>query len=257
MIPQLISDSVVAIGPLPFLMVFIGAALQMTTGVGLGLIAGPFLLFVMDPPQAIQTAIILNLLLSAIILPTEFRDVQIAPLKHLSLWACIGIPVGGLFLINVDGTVLKFICGIVVLMAALQMIYVKRAAQSPQSSNRLIRIGGTISGMMTGALAIPGPVALWTLLSTGMEARKTRATLRAYFVVAYTLALVIHYFLTGFSNNMLMTSVALIPAVFSGMALGLTVRHRLSAVHLRRILELILFLMGASLIIKGVLDTIH
>ncbi len=250
----MISDSIAAFSLLPFLMVFIGAALQMTTGVGLGLIAGPFLLFVMDPPQAIQTAILLNLLLSVIMLPSEISDVQVAPFKRLSLWACMGIPIGALFLISVDGTVLKLICGVVVLLAAFQMIYAKSTAHTRQSSDRLIRIGGSISGVMTGALAIPGPVALWTLLSSGLEAQKTRATLRAYFVVVYSLAYLVQYFLTGVSNRMLVTTLMLTPAVLGGMSLGWAVRHRLSAVLLKRLLEVILFLMGASLILKGIWD---
>lgn len=123
-----------------------------------------------------------------------------------------------------------------------------------QTSSHLVSIGGSVSGVMTSALAIPGPVALWALLSTGMDAQKTRATLRAYFVAAYSLAFLIHYFLTGVDSQMLTISLVLTPAVLAGMGFGLGVRHRLSAAHLRRLLEVILFLMGASLIIKGFLD---
>ncbi len=90
-----------------------------------------------------------------------------------------------------------------------------------------------------------------------MEAQKTRATLRAYFVVAYTLAFVIHFFLTGVAHQMLTASLMLAPAVLGGMGFGLALRHRLSAGHLRRLLEVILFLMGASLILKGLWDYVH
>ena len=79
---------------LAFAMVAIGAILQLTTGVGLGLIAGPFLLFVMDPASAILRAIVLNLLLSVILLPWEWRQIEFAPLARLTGWAAIGIPLG-------------------------------------------------------------------------------------------------------------------------------------------------------------------
>lgn len=92
------SDGVTVLNLMPFVMVAMGALLQMTTGVGLGLIAGPFLLLIMQAPSAIQTAILLNLLLSVIILPTEIHLVDHAILKSLTFWACLGIPLGAILL---------------------------------------------------------------------------------------------------------------------------------------------------------------
>ncbi len=248
------TEGITLLGLLPFIMVLIGAILQMTTGVGLGLIAGPFLLFVMPAPMAIQTAILLNLLLSVIMLPSEFRLIEHSSLKRLGTWACIGIPIGCLFLVTVDSTSLKLFSGIVVLLAALQLKFAKPSMHNSEASGRIVGIGGLISGAMTGALAIPGPVALWALLSAGLNPQETRATLRAYFVIAYTFAFLIHFFLTGISNTMLATSLMLSPAVLGGMCIGYLVRHRLSTVLLRLFLEVILFLMGASLVIKAIAE---
>ncbi len=248
------TEGITFLGLLPFTMVLIGAILQMTTGVGLGLIAGPFLLFVMPAPMAIQTAILLNLLLSVIMLPSEFRLVERNSLKRLSIWASIGIPVGCLFLVTVDSTSLKLFSGIVVLLAALQLKFAKPSVYNSKASGRIVGIGGLISGAMTGALAIPGPVALWALLSSGLNPQETRATLRAYFVIAYTFAFLIHFFLTGSSNAMLTATLMLSPAVLGGMCIGYLVRRRLSRVLLRLFLEVILFLMGASLVIKAVAE---
>jgi uncharacterized membrane protein YfcA len=237
---------------LAFIMVLVGAVLQMTTGVGLGLIAGPSLLFVMPAPMAIQTAILLNLLLSVVMLPFEFRLIERISLKRLSTWACIGIPFGCLFLVTVDSTSLKLFCGVVVLLATLQLKFAKPGAQTAEASGRIIGIGGSISGAMTGALAIPGPVALWALLSAGLNPQETRATLRAYFVIAYTFAFLIHSFLTGISSTMLTASLILSPAVLGGMCIGYLARRRLSTFLLTLFLEVILFLMGASLVIKAI-----
>ena len=197
MITLLSSYAVTIADVLPIVMVAVGALLQMTTGVGLGLIAGPFLLFVMAPASAIQTAIILNLLLSIILLPWEWRNVEIAPLMRLAAWAAIGIPLGSVFLISVDSASLKLVSGVAVVAAAVQLVLVKAPALSPGKHQSVVGIGGFVSGLMTGALAIPGPVALWALLASGLEPRSTRATLRAFFVAAYAFAYLMHILLTG------------------------------------------------------------
>ena len=254
MLDIMFSDGITLMSLLPFIMVFIGAVLQMTTGVGLGLIAGPFLLFLLEAPQAIQTAILLNLLLTACVLPTELKMVEIASLKRLSLWACLGIPLGAFLLVSVDSTSSKLFAGVVVLGAALQMKFIAFPKQNPKTANRLIGIGGGVSGVMTGALAIPGPVALWALLSTGMAPKTTRATLRVYFIVAYSFAFLIHYFLTGVTNNTLVVSMLLSPPVLCGIGVGFLLQGRISVQILGRILEMILFLMGTSLIIKSLLE---
>lgn len=245
-------DGVTLLSLLPFVMVLIGATLQMSTGVGLGLIAGPFLLFVMDAPVAIQTAILLNLLLTVIMLPTEIRSVDFSSLKKLALWSSLGIPIGCAFLVFADGAILKLSSGIVVLLTVAQLKLAKPSAHGTESSGTIFKFGGGISGVMTGALAIPGPVALWTLLSTGLSPQITRATLRAYFVYAYSLAFFVHLLLTGISREMLVSSLMLSPSVLCGMIVGLFVRHRLSSELLGRLLEIILFLMGLSLFVKGI-----
>ena len=155
---------------LAFGLVLLGATLQVATGVGLGLIAGPSLLFFLDGASAIQTAIILNLVLTACLLPTELRDVAGRPLAQLCLWACIGIPAGTILLLMANSTGLKIASGVVVLLAVAQL----RFFPAPQAAGAgpapwVMRFGGTVSGGMTGALAVPGPIALWTLLSGGAQ----------------------------------------------------------------------------------------
>ena len=52
---------------LPIILILIGTSFQVTAGVGLGLVAGPGLLFVFEPIIAVQIAIVLNLFLSVLL----------------------------------------------------------------------------------------------------------------------------------------------------------------------------------------------
>lgn len=242
---------------LAFGLVLLGATLQVATGVGLGLIAGPSLLFFLDGASAIQTAIILNLVLTACLLPTELRDVAGRPLAQLCLWACIGIPAGTILLLMANSTGLKIASGVVVLLAVAQL----RFFPAPQAAGAgpapwVMRFGGTVSGGMTGALAVPGPIALWTLLSGGLNPAAVRATLRAYFFVAYSVALLIHVLLTQRGEGSWSLALVLLPAVALGIGLGLAGRNTVSSDRLRLLLEVVLVVMGISLLSRGLLDVV-
>ncbi|MEM7445542.1 MAG: sulfite exporter TauE/SafE family protein [Pseudomonadota bacterium] len=255
MLEALQTDWPVAELAIAFGLVTLGATLQVATGVGLGLIAGPSLLFFLDGSAAILTAIILNLVLSACLLPTEIRDVAKRPLAELCLWACLGIPVGCVLLLLADATVLKIVSGMVVLFAVAQLrLFSAPESQGADGRPRTMHLGGAVSGVMTGALAVPGPIALWTLLSSGMNPAALRATLRAYFVVAYGVALIIHVALSRDLQESIGLSLVLLPAVLLGIGLGIAGRKAIGPDRLRGILELVLLIMGLSLLTRGVWD---
>ncbi len=239
---------------LAFALVLLGASLQVATGVGLGLIAGPSLLFFLDGASAIQTAIILNLVLTACLLPSELRDIAGRPLAQLCLWACIGIPVGTVLLLMADSTSLKIASGLVVLLAVAQLRFFPAptgVGAGPQPW--VVRVGGAVSGGMTGALAVPGPIALWTLLSGGLDPKAVRATLRAYFFIAYTVALLIHALLAQRAEGSWSLSVVLLPAVGLDIGFGLIGRNAIGTDRLRMLLEIVLVVMGISLLTRGFL----
>ncbi|MEX3009431.1 sulfite exporter TauE/SafE family protein [Hoeflea sp. TYP-13] len=236
-------------------MVFVGAALQVATGVGLGLLATPAILFVLDGPAAVQVAIILNLTLTAFLLPLEIGYVAFSRLYAISIWACIGIPLGGFLLLAVGNTSLKLICGVVVIFAVLQLrFFPLPVLKSPVQLRWLNRMGGVVSGGMTGALAAPGPVALWALLSSGLETAAVRATLRAYFLFAYVVAFAVSILLVGSSTRVWMMSLALMPALIVGIGVGIAGRRTIGATAMRGLLELVLLAMGISMLVKGLSD---
>lgn len=239
-----------------FGLILLGSALQVASGVGLGLIAGPSLLYFLDSISAVQTAIILNLILTLCLLPVEIKSISRKLLVNLSFWACLGLPFGFALLVLLDISTLKLLGATVILLSVIQLRFFP-AKKTPGHSGFLpIRLGGVVSGVMTGTLAIPGPVALWALLSIGTDALVTRATLRAYFVIAYTLAFALHIGIAGWGAATVTLSMALLPAVFGGIVIGVYGRKYLNAAKLRSLLEMVLIVMGISLLIKGVLDVV-
>ncbi len=238
------------------LVVCVGTVLQVATGVGLGLLAGPVLILSLQSETAIFVAIILNLIVSVVLLPQEKGEISWQPLRLLLVGTLVGVPLGWLVLQQIEATTLKLFTGVVVLGAAIQLILLSRQAAVGGGKSVRLRtlMGGGFSGFMSGCLAIPGPVAMWTLLQRNITPSQVRATLRALFVFSYSAAFLVHFGLGGETATGWSTAAALVPALAVGVALGVVVKRNVREASLHVALRLILLAMGLSLLWKGILD---
>jgi uncharacterized membrane protein YfcA len=236
------------------LVVCAGTALQTATGVGLGLLAGPILILTLESQTAIVVAILLNLIVSLALLPQERGEILWSPLRQLLVGTLIGVPVGWLLLQQMDAMTLKLFAAVVVLGAGVQLVLVGKgaAAQSaPQDRPLATTLGGGVSGIMSGCLAIPGPIALWTLVRQGQPPRLIRATLRALFVFSYGAAFLVHFGFGSRDTGSWIVLATLLPAVAIGLGLGAIIKRRVAETILFNAFKILLVAMGASLLWKG------
>ena len=240
------------------LVVCAGTTLQVATGIGLGLLAGPILILNLESETAIFIAIILNLLVSLTLLPQEKGDICWPPLRMLLFGTLVGIPLGWLTLRHIDATSLKLLTGVVVLVAAVQLLISHRRDSGGAEHIVPLRtlLGGGVSGFMSGCLAMPGPVAMWTLLQQRLAPSLARATVRALFVFSYSAALMIHVGLGGIPTAGWEIVGVLIPALATGVVLGVVVKRKVKESSLHAVLRLLLLAMGLSLFWKGISDVI-
>ncbi len=157
---------------------------------------------------------------------------------------------------QIDATTLKLFTGVVVLAAAIQLLLLRREAVVGGGKTAPLRtlVGGGFSGFMSGCLAIPGPVAMWTLLQQDIAPSQVRATLRAIFVFSYGAAFLGHFGFGGATATGWSTVAALLPALAVGVALGVVVKRYVGDAILHTALRLLLLVMGLSLLWKGISD---
>ncbi len=157
---------------------------------------------------------------------------------------------------QIDATTLKLFTGVVVLAAAVQLLLLRRQAAVGGGEAARLRtlVGGGFSGFMSGCLAIPGPVAMWTLLQQNIAPSLVRATLRALFVFSYGAAFLAHFGLGGETAASWSTVAALVPALAVGVALGGVAKRNVREATLHFALRLLLLAMGLSLLWKGISD---
>jgi uncharacterized membrane protein YfcA len=240
--------------------VLAASVLQTATGAGLGLIAGPALVLVMDSVSAIQVAIILNLALSVLLLPSEWGGLDRRALRPICIGTLGGLPVGLVLLGVLTMTMLKLVAACAIVYATVQLYLGRRGNLQPKESESgsFPMIGaGVVSGAMSASLAMPGPAGLWALWKSGVAPTAARASLRALFVLSYGAALLMHA-LSGMSwLEVVKVTALLTPALLVGLFAGQVLKRRISESMLATALIIIVATTGVSLLASSLKDLIN
>ena len=230
--------------------IFGASALQSSTGIGFGVIAGPVLLIVLNDGAAIQISVVLNLMIALWLAPSLRQKSDRRLLKSLLIGLAIGSPLGLLIYLHMDIALLKSFAGLVVLFT-LFLVLRGDAVSSPMhgdAEGRFEQISiGFIAGVMCGSLAMPGPVPAAWMSARGFDKDTIRATILVMFVVAYTIALLLQIALSGISTDSLTLAAMLIPSTIAGIFLGQFLSTRISEPAFRRLLTIILAFTAISL----------
>lgn len=230
--------------------VVFGAALfQAVTGLGLALIAGPFLLLVLSDGGAVQISIILNLVTACILAPMLLPHCDRKLLVSLGTGGLVGIPPGILLFGSVDVSFLKAAIGAVLLALGILTIAGRGShAATPGGTGRGSFAAGAIAGFMSSFMAMPGPpLAAYFGLSRSASPEVLRATVLVLFVLFYGASLGCHVLVQGIQPDVLKESLLLMPATLAGMAVGLVSGVKLNAQVTRIVLAAILMLSAIGL----------
>ena len=106
----------------------LASILQTATGIGFGLIAGPFVLMALQGRDAIEATALLSLLITLVLAPKLLPDVNRRDLVNLSLGCAVGLPVGLLVYLYADVLVLKLGAAVMILLVLGMMFFPIRTA---------------------------------------------------------------------------------------------------------------------------------
>lgn len=220
------------------LIVFAGALVQGTVGVGLGMLGAPLLALV--DPAFVPVGILLPVVpLSLTMAWRERHHVDTAGIR----WAVIGrIPgtiVGAWVVGHADGSALTFLIGIVVLAAVVASLAGVRFAPS----NRNLAIAGMASGFTGTSAGIGGPPMALTY-QHGNPAT-IRSTLAVYFFIGLTISFVSLAVGGVIDRRQVELGLLLVPASILGTAVAPAFARRVPA---HRVRVSVLLLCAASAI---------
>ena len=233
------------------LAVLLGALLQAASGIGFGVIAGPMILIALNDGSAIQVTSILSLLIAVVLLPSVLRHVERSILQRFLIGSLAGLPLGLAAFVWFPVAALKLLAGLSILLLFLMLLRGRASGFLAQPGSRLDHATGVVSGAMSVALAMPGPVAAVRLAALTYPKETTRATILLLFVFSYSVAIAAQTAANGLSGETLRLSLGLVPATLIGIGLGALLSRRLSERWFHRVILAILLATAASLLLSA------
>jgi len=210
---------------------FAAALLYAVSGFGFAVLAAPLYLLFVDPPRAIQLVIIISTALSFTVVSGLRRAIAWGVLLRLTIGAVAGLPLGLLAFRYSDPLVVRLGVGTIIFSFAVLMALRWRRRGHDPAPPALSRGGdlgaGAASGIATALVGMAGPPALIYLLLAKAGATTVRATLLAFFVLAYGATLVSHALTIGIPGSTWIAAGSLVPFAFLGGFAGRPIGDRL------------------------------
>ena len=231
--------------------VFVAAVLRSFTGFGFALVAVPVFALFLPPTDVVVLSAALALTISLLGWSNFRRSVSVRDMMPLLVTAAIGTALGALFLPHISRSLFQASVGVAVLIACAAMVAVRpaRTVQWPA----LPWVSGFLSGLMNGALAIPGPPMILHIMMTEFDPGRSRALLMAFFLVSSGLAL-LTYVVAGYVHwSTVKLFVFALPALYVGDRLGHALFLRFGSDFYRRVALLALAALGVSITVRALI----
>ena len=236
------------------LAVLVGAVLQSATGFGFALVTAPVMFAVFGPGEALTMLVLLATLLSALVLLTERRDVDIrwGDAVPLAAWGVPGLVAGILVLRAVEKPVLQVAVGVAVVVAASLELGSRPGADGPPRPWPVAPVGA-VAGTLATTVGVNGPPMVMYLLRSGADQHQLRDTLSATFLLYTPLVLVA----LGVGGRLGLGDVGaaelagLLALVLVGRPLGRAVFVRLDAATFRRVALALALTAGVASVAAG------
>lgn len=229
--------------------VFVAATVQGATGMGFGLLAAPVLLLLTDRPSSVQTAMILSGLVAVAAVWFVRRNVRFDQALPLLAGIVVGAPVGAWIFLSAGNVMVKIIAATAV---GISLYLFLNPMKRSETAKGLTPIDGGLSlasGVMGGALAIPGPAAAALFARHGYSAANQHATLLAFFIPAYAGAAIAQALVGGGLDPLaLQDTINLAPVVAAGAITGVLAGKFIPAIWWRRAVIAILITTIAALL---------
>ena len=224
----------------------LGAIVQSSVGLGVGLVATPIvtMLFPSLMPGAI---LVVSLALPLATLAQEVRHAQLRGLGWAFGGRLAGSPLGVLLVAAVPRHVLGVLIGVVVLAALAATAWSRELPRN----RRTLAAAGLVSGATGTASGIGGPPL--ALLYQRENGPRVRATLALFFIGGSLLSLCSLAIAGHLPAEQLTAGLTLVPFVFAGFVAAGPLRRYLDAGRLRLALLIVVGASATTLIIRNLI----
>ena len=231
--------------------VLLASILRGFTGFGFALVAVPVFSLILPPTEAVALSALLTLSISVLGIRSYWGVVPLRPMLPLLLMAVVGTVIGTWVVTVLSIDSFQLWAGLAVIVACLGMVW-SRPLERPMPA-AIGWLTGLVSGLMNGALAIPGPPVIVYAMLNEPRPERSRALMMTYFLAASMVALV-SFFVAGFINQRsVVFFLSALPALYLGDRLGYYLFGRFGNALYRRIALAGLLALGISIFLRALL----
>lgn len=238
-----------------FMVILFASFVQSITGFGFAVVGTPLLLFFMDPKEVV-ILMVFGAFMQNLMVIYKTRGISdpkfIWPLFIASL---LGIVPGVYILKVVDGSVLRLLIGIAVLLASAVMA---RNFTVKITHEKLATVlVGILSGFMGGSTSLSGPPVALFLMNQRQNKESFRANLVRYFCLGNIATLIVMYYMGTMDMAVLKLSIYIVPGILLGVWLGEKVFKKVSPQMFRWVSLAVVFFCGAMSVGSELLKRLH
>ena len=229
-----------------------GGVVKGVTGLGLPLVALPFLTMIFPVPFSVSMLAMPMVLSNVYLVVTEGRD-RIEMKRFSVLLQCMvgGVFVGTWFLSSVEGTVLFRLLGSLVILFSLLNLSGFRPTIPKSQERYLGPIVGALAGLLGGATTLGGPVLVPYLSTLGLSPNTFVGTIAfLYLVLVSSLTIALASFGVMGQVEFLFSIAAVVPALL-GLWIGARIREKVSTRAFLICVDMVLLGMGVILILRA------
>lgn len=219
---------------------------QTISGFGFSLIVMPFATLLLGLKTAAPLVALLGLTLYTVNLLRYRHALALRETLGLGIAAALGVPLGVWGLVHLDELLIKSLLGFVLIAYAL-FAWAQRTPRLTLSS-RWAYLAGLVAGCLGGAYNTPGPplIVYGTLRHWPRE--EFRAVLQALFFITGLFTVIAHFFARHYAPALLTQYALALPALGIGIWSAARVDRRIDHATFRRIVLLMIFVLGVTLL---------
>lgn len=226
--------------------VLLAAATQRVSGMGFGLVSGPFLALLLGPFVGILLTNALGLTTSLIILSQVWRQVDLRKLALLTPPALVAIIPGAWVALTVPGAELSIVVGTMSLTALLAVLLSERLRIFRGTAGAIS--SGALSGFMGVTAGVGGPAISLYALSTNWDHRPFVGTVQLHFAVIAAASLTAK----GWPELPVATWMVALLALLGGVLLGGYLSRHISVARARRLMVGLAVAGSLMTVVKGI-----
>ena len=236
--------------------VFFGGIVKGSVGIGMSMFSVPLIVFMLPPTKAMM-------LLCFPVIITNFIQMNIrkgiTSYRFLPMFITllIGIIIGGKLILSFDlKTISIIIAVIIIIFTTINLLGLDLRGLKHEYEKKISIILGFFSGILGGLSTFYAPPIITFLVSLNLEKEHfIRTTATMYFLASIPLYTSLIYHGLGTFYDLFISLMITAPALL-GQYVGTKIRMRLPNEIFRKIILIILIIIGFSLLIKNILNII-